>query len=260
MAEQGDRKIVISHVDLGSSPPTSSTATKGSVSVLTAPNVLLLVAVAVTFAGLLGAAVWTSRAERADALAAGTGEQPTLAAIEGPASVCLVIDRSGSMAGTPLADAKAAARDFVSYLKATDEVAVVDFGSDVHVALERQQVGDQESAVLQAIDEIPCDGMTALWDAGIEAVDLLSKSEPNRTRMVILLSDGMNNASGNTVETLVDRARQSNVIVHTVALGLMADRDTLKRVADETNGAYNQAKSSKQLRGIYQNLGRSLRK
>ncbi len=260
MAEQSDRKIVISHVDLESSLPTSSTATKSSVSVLTAANVLLLVAVAVTFAGLLGAAVWTSRAERADALAAGTGEQPTLAAIEGPASVCLVIDRSGSMTGTPLADAKAAAQDFVSFLKASDEVAVIDFGSNVHVALERQQVGDQESAVLQAIDEIPCDGMTALWDAGIEAVDLLSKSEPNRTRMVILLSDGMNNASGNTVETLVDRARQSNVIVHTVALGLMADRDTLKRVADETNGAYNQAKSSKQLRGIYQNLGRSLRK
>ena len=260
MGEQSDGKIVISHVDLELSPPTSSAATKGSVSILTAANVLLLAAVAVTFAGLLGAAFWTSRAERADALATGTGEQPILAAITGPASVCLVIDRSASMAGTPLADAKAAAKDFVSYLKVTDDVAIIDFGSDVHVALERQQVGNQDPIVLQAIDGIPCDGMTALWDAGIEAVDLLSKSELEHTRIVILLSDGMNNASRNSVETLIDRAKQNKVVVHTVALGLMADRDTLKRVADETNGAYNQARSSKQLRGIYQNLGRSLRK
>jgi len=258
MSEQPGGKIVISRADLEPSVAGVSKASRESF--LTAPNVLLLVLVALTLAGLLGAAVWTSKAEHANVLAAEPGDQPILAAINGPASICLVIDRSGSMAGTPLADAKAAAKDFLSYLKATDEVAVVDFGSNVHVALERQQVGDQDSAVLQAIDAIACDGMTALWDAGIEAVDLLSKSDPQQTRIAILLSDGMNNASSNTVETLVDRANQNKVIVHTVALGLMADRDTLKRVADETNGAFNQARSSKQLRGIYQNLGKSLRK
>ena len=260
MSEQPGGKIVISRADVEPTASVTSTVAKTPAPILTTANVLLLVAVAVTFAALLGATLWTSRAERADVLAAGTGEQPTLAAITGPASVCLVIDRSGSMAGTPLADAKAAAKDFVSYLKATDEVAVIDFGSNVHVALERQQVGNQDAGVLQAIDGIPCDGATALWDAGVEAVDLVSKSEPQHARIVILLSDGMNNASRNSVETLIERAKSGNAVIHTVALGLMADSATLKRVADETQGSYNQARSSKQLRGIYQNLGRSLRK
>jgi len=38
------------------------------------------------------------------------------------------------------------------------------------------------------------------------------------------------------------------------------DRATLKRVADETAGSFNQAQSSRQLRGIYQDLGKKLHK
>src|SRR4051812_39579940 len=48
-----------------------------------------------------------------------------------PVNLALVIDRSGSMAGFKLQQAKMAARQLVSQLKATDRLAVVHYGGDV---------------------------------------------------------------------------------------------------------------------------------
>jgi Ca-activated chloride channel family protein len=219
---------------------------------------LLLIGAVVALAALVGGAIWVARVESQAAAATASGAL-AVPAFSGPVSACLVIDRSGSMAGAPLADAKEAAKDFLKCLKSDDEAAVVDFGSDVHVACPRQQIGN-DSPLLRAIDNILCNGSTALWDAGIEGVDILSSAGEGRARVLVLLTDGMNNASRNSVETLIDKAKNAKIVVHTVTLGVVADRATLQRIADETGGVYNHAQSSRQLRGIYQNLGKRIHK
>jgi uncharacterized protein YegL len=256
MKEKG--RIVISSADLGASAgPSRLSVPTSEAKVFTVGNILLLIGVAVTLTVLVGGAIWLARVEQAEAAATGTpGVAP---GFTGPVSACLVIDRSGSMAGAPLADAREGAKDFIRCLKSDDEAAVVDFGSNIHVASPLQQIGNG-SSLMTAIDAIQCDGSTALWDAGIEGVDILSSAAEGRTRVMVLLTDGMNNASVNSVETLIDKAKKAKVIIHTIALGVFADRSTLKRVADETSGAYNAAQSSGQLRGIYQNLGKRMHK
>ena len=256
MKEKG--RIVISSTDLSASAGPSHLSKHASeAKVFTVGNILLLIGVAVTLIALVGGAIWLARVEQAEAAAAST--PGAVAAFSGPVSTCLVIDRSGSMGGAPLADAREGAKDFIRCLKSDDEAAVVDFGTDIHVASPLRQIGDG-SSLAAAIDAIQCNGSTALWDAGIEGVDILSSAGEGRTRVLVLLTDGMNNASRNSVEALIAKAKNAKVIIHTVALGPSADRNTLKRIADETSGAYNRAQSSSQLRGIYQNLGKQMHK
>ncbi|NLD34378.1 MAG: VWA domain-containing protein, partial [Clostridiales bacterium] len=85
------------------------------------------------------------------------------------ADIVLVIDRSGSMSGTKLASAKAAAAEFArtlltpenAALPANDpgkvRVAVVSFAGDVSTD---QQLTDNQAAVLSAINGINADGGT----------------------------------------------------------------------------------------------------
>ena len=97
-------------------------------------SVLLIAAMAVALLGLILAARGVAAHERAFANMSGP------IAPSGPANVCMVIDRSGSMAGAPLADAKEAAKDFLKSLKIGDEISIVHFGSGVTTALAPQEV------------------------------------------------------------------------------------------------------------------------
>lgn len=270
MSKKPGAKIVISLGDLESAPPPPPPAPPGAVppaspgaggagSVFSVGNILLVVAVVATFAGLVGAAVLTHRAELAYADEMAAAEEPRMGGVVGSASVCLVIDASGSMSGAPMQEAKEAAKDFLAEMRPTDEISIIEFDSNVSVALGRRLVGDDLSEAKRAIDSIRAGGMTALWDAGIEAVDLLSQADSEFSRLVILLTDGMDNRSSNTPEALISRAQNANTVIHTVALGVRVDTDTLNRVAEATRGTYSQATDARQLRGIYQSLGRGLR-
>ncbi len=52
-------------------------------------------------------------------------------ATRAPVNLALVIDRSGSMSGYKLDQAKQAARQLISQLKSSDRLAIVHYGSDV---------------------------------------------------------------------------------------------------------------------------------
>lgn len=257
---KGD-KIIITLSDLR---PVPQGAQAPPVKAMTAGSVLMLAAVAIALGGLIFAATRLAAMEHA-----ASAKQPGAAG--GPAAVCLVLDRSGSMADAPLRDAKAAAKDFVLSLKPDDEIVVVDFGSDVHVTLLLRQVeptagaglpaaGPGRDDIYQAIDAINSEGMTALWDAGLEGVNQLSRAAAGRQRTLVLLTDGMNNASRNDADDLIAAARSGHVVVHTVALGHQTDRAVLARVAQATSGSTQFAATSSQLRGIYRDLGRRIRR
>lgn len=270
-------KIVITKDDIGSAPP-SGKGGGGAVppggksfgSISGAPggsgapqpargswtsNIVILLAVAVVLAGLIAASAGVVAAERACQPA------PGMAPPTGPASWCLVIDRSGSMLGDKIVDAKDAAKDFVAALKPDDEICVVDFSSDINVTVPLQLAGGPTNPqgtapILAAISGIQARGSTALWDAGDTGVRLLAGGDPARKRIMILLSDGQDNTSHSSADELIAAAKQNNIVIHTVALGYDADRSVLSRVAKGTGGSDQFAKTSKQLRGIYQSLGR----
>ncbi len=115
-----------------------------------------------------------------------------------PVGVVLVIDTSGSMAGAPIEEAKAAAKSFVALKSPEDSIALVTF-SDTAVV----QTGFTTNAadVNNRIDAIVADGETALYDGVILGVSLFdTPSADNLLPNMILMSDGEDTVSTATEE------------------------------------------------------------
>ncbi|HAX82731.1 MAG TPA: hypothetical protein DCY40_09215 [Actinobacteria bacterium] len=113
------------------------------------------------------------------------------ALVRDPMEVVLVMDTSGSMAGAPIEQAKAAALKFAEQLPDTAHLAVVGFGDG---AATLAPMGSAREEVAAAISGLAARGETALYDAVVEAASLFTGSDARR--VLVLLSDG-----GDTVST-----------------------------------------------------------
>jgi Ca-activated chloride channel homolog len=131
-----------------------------------------------------------------------------------PLSVAVGLDRSFSMTPDRLSVAKAAARAFVEALRPGDRVMVVSIGSDTQTvaALSADRAGARE-----AIDRVDRWGTTPLYDATLAAIEAIRPGGGRRA--LLLLSDGDDRGSRISGLDLVERARQSDVLVYPVAIG-----------------------------------------
>lgn len=138
----------------------------------------------------------------------------TFAAGEFPATVALVIDRSFSMAGSPLTMARTAGRVFLASLRPEDRAMLVGIGAEVEVLA---PLGMDRAPLIAALDTLDAWSSTSLHDAIITSLDLL-EPEPGR-RAIVLLSDGGDRYSRATAEDVIARVRQSNVLIYPIAIG-----------------------------------------
>ena len=139
-----------------------------------------------------------------------------------PLHLSLVLDRSGSMSGAPLEQAKRCAQFIVSGLRPTDRCSVVAYDDQVTVLAPAQLVGDRK-ALQHAIQSIHSGGSTDLhagWLAG--ATTLAPHTTPQVLSRVILLSDGCAN-HGLTDEAAIARQcaqlAEAGVTTSTYGLG-----------------------------------------
>jgi Ca-activated chloride channel family protein len=127
-----------------------------------------------------------------------------------PVSLCLVLDASGSM-GLDLRRqlAQAATTALLRQLEPGDEIAAVVFRTDVDVRLRWTPV-----AGLGRIDwgDAPMGG-TAILDGLRAALALLDQARHPR-RAIVLLTDGVENSSRLSLETLSATRRQSEAVVY----------------------------------------------
>ena len=120
---------------------------------------------------------------------------PDAAAPRPPYAIALVLDRSGSMAGAPMMEARRCAAYVASHLRGDDQVALVSFNHRVRVMHAVQPRGDGR-ALMAAIEDIRSGGNTDLhggWRAGADALAALPDSSALALKRVILLSDGQAN-------------------------------------------------------------------
>jgi magnesium chelatase subunit D len=107
-------------------------------------------------------------------------------------AVCLLVDRSGSMTGRPLATAAVAA-SAVAW-RSPDDYSVLSFGKDV-VAAKSQDVAKSNEAVIDSVLALRGFGTTDVAGALTAAADQLSRSRAGR-KITVLLSDCRATAPG----------------------------------------------------------------
>ena len=156
-----------------------------------------------------------------------------------PVTVGLVIDNSGSM-GPKRADVIAAALAFARSSNADDEMFVVNFNEHVSFGLPADTpFTDQVPQLETALSKIRADGRTALYDAVAAALDHLKKSHRDK-KVLIVITDGGDNASVQTLDAVTTMAIKSDAILYTIGLFDEVDPDrnprALKHLANSTGG------------------------
>lgn len=171
-----------------------------------------------------------------------------------PQDVVLLIDTSGSMAGRPIEDAKAAARGFLSQLSADDRVALVSFAFKPAVV---STFTSDRAALLAAIDGLQASGETAVHDAIVSAAGLAGQSDRQVT--LVLLSDGGDTVSVNTFDNAVAAVKAAGVPVFAVALESGEwDPQALQTLATASGGRYLATADSGELTSLYESIAREL--
>jgi Ca-activated chloride channel family protein len=167
-------------------------------------------------------------------------------------AVTLVLDVSGSMAGTALTNAIAAAHKFVDHLAPTDRFSLVAFASDAKLLVPIGPVGPRRSSIHGIIDTIKTDGGTNISEGlrlGYE--QMKSSSVPaDAVRCVMLLSDGHANA-GVTASSQLARmaldAFQDGVQTSSFGLGDNYDGPLMSSIAGDGAGGYYYLRDSEQI-------------
>jgi secreted protein with Ig-like and vWFA domain len=159
----------------------------------------------------------------------------------------LVIDKSGSMSGDKLNMAKNAAIVSLDILKERDRLGIITFDDSYYIDLPLTEVKDKDS-LSAVIEDINIGGGTIIHPALVEAVRLLSASE--RTKHIVLLSDGMEGAQFNYLP-LLEQMVEEGISLSTIALGGDSDLTHMKFLAESVDGRFYSVPNSQDLPAVF---------
>jgi Ca-activated chloride channel homolog len=184
---------------------------------------------------------------------------------EAPLVLTLLLDSSSSMQ-LKLATAQRAAIGFVEQLGPADEASVLQFGTRVTTL---QGLTGDRGALVSAIRRAVADGQTALYTAAYVALRQLSgvtvadEGEGIRRRVLVVLSDGKDNASVVSYNDVLDAASRSDTVIYSIALRALemfgsSDDDNsiflLRQLSERTGGRIFIVRDAQELTDVYRRI------
>jgi Ca-activated chloride channel family protein len=203
--------------------------------------------------------------------------------VKKPAVVVLVVDTSSSMSGEKIEKAREGAEAFLDTVSPNNFVGVVTFSSGVDQRIEIGPLAANKFDLAETIEGLEASGQTAMYEALAAAV-AMADSYPvtgEAIRAVLLLSDGVN-TSGTArlcdVVQVQDRQErligcaagvgspellgadpaivtEHHVAIFSIGYGDDADHETLRIIAEGTNGVATAADPDN-IRSVLETFGR----
>jgi Ca-activated chloride channel family protein len=182
-----------------------------------------------------------------------------------PVSLGLLIDSSGSMYDKRSAVEKAAL-DFVKLSNPEDEEFLVDFSWEAFID---QDFTNNIDKLQQGLGYIKSSGGTAIYDALVASADYLSKNAKHPKQVLLVVTDGEDNASTATLEQTIRRIQDlDGPVIYCVGLLFGDDTDkresrharrVLETLAEQTGGAAYFPKSIKDVDAVAAEVAQDIR-
>ncbi len=143
-----------------------------------------------------------------------------------PVSLGIVLDTSGSMAGSKLQEAQSALRRFLfELLDKEDEIFLYRFST--YPVLLQGWTSDRQ-LLGRVLDRVTPNGGTAMYDAVAEAVPLAQEGQ-FRKKAIVVISDGNDTGSQTTIRELKQQIRESEVLVYAIGIDGESEAPTYRR-------------------------------
>ncbi len=179
-----------------------------------------------------------------------------------PVTTVIVMDYSPSMRNSSsLVPMEQAVKIFINHMGASDEAAIIKFNGGIGAVVSQGLTSDR-TLLNTAVDTDPGAGSyTNLYDAIDKAIDVISQStNTTGTRSIVVLSDGDDNFSTITLDSLAAKLDAAKIPVITIGYGDDIKTNVLQGLADGTGGAYYSSSNDSSLfTAIYTNLSLRLK-
>jgi VWFA-related protein len=181
-----------------------------------------------------------------------------------PISLALIVDNSGSMRNKRQ-KVEAAALAMVKSSNREDEVMVVNYNDE---AYEDVPLTSDTKKMEEGLTRIDARGGTAMYDAITMTVDRLKEKGKRDKKVILLITDGNDNASITKLEDLVRKlsSGQSQIVVHVI--GLLEEEDrrearkakrAIEQIAMATGGLFYFPKDLSEVERISQQVAEDIR-
>ena len=185
-----------------------------------------------------------------------------------PTDIVMILDRSGSMAGSALANLKNGAKKFIDIIdEATDGVqdGQIGFGSHIGIvsfattATQDTQLITSVADLKAAVDALSADGLTNHEDAFTKALELFDPASTNH-KVIVMFTDGVTTTGGNPVPVTA-AAKAQGIVIYVIGLSGNGgvDENALKEWASQPASAYVAiTPDDTELETIFEDLARNI--
>lgn len=160
-----------------------------------------------------------------------------------PVDLIVVMDISGSMGGDKITSARSSLMQFINRLDDRDRLEIILFSSEITTLTPLSDLRDKRQQVLDSVSGVFENGDTRLYDATLQAYQSLrTNGDENHIRSIVILSDGDDTASNNTLDAVMSQINASageggnSIKIFSIAFGSGADEGVLKSIAEPTGG------------------------
>ena len=157
----------------------------------------------------------------------------------------LVLDRSGSMIGAKFDQLKIGANFWVDFVNPLEELGIVTYSINTSTDVARTEVPTAGPAQITwrtdrhtTVNNLAAGGQTAIGDALRRGLNEIVAGGRAASQVMILFTDGLQNAGAETAEQVLPDLRANGVRVYTIGLGGDQDAALLAAVATTTGASY----------------------
>lgn len=190
--------------------------------------------------------------------------------VSNPTDIVLILDRSRSMAGSPLANLKSGAKRFIEIIdEATDGAHDGHIGNGSHIgivsfastAVQDTQLITSVADLNAAVNALSADGFTNHAEAFEKAIHLFNPLSTNE-KVMVMFTDGVTTAGGNP-DPIAAAAKAQGIVIYCIGLSGNGgiDEQALNDWASDPDSAYVAiTPDDEELDKLFEDLARNISK